>query len=669
VQLRVHPRQEPPIQRVARLTMPRLGLPIESGRPPVEHMLAHGRIEIVRRRQHAVEQLGGGAVRFLEVQRFGKTEDQLEALTARETLGIDAAQRGPPRFEVLPVRRLTEALEARPANHKLRAIAGARPDRVAGGADRRVVAPLVVQVTGDDQRVLGRFRRLPRQRSDGDGEQQCCPVIRPHARDRTTTAKSLNPRMFGRASGRRNAILVAMAEPIVIPRASHTISRKQIDADALRVLYRLHQFNHLAYLVGGSVRDLLLERRPKDFDIATSAHPHQVKRLFRNCWIIGRRFRLAHIKFGPKTIEVATFRRQVPAAEAAESPPMEIHGGDVRPPAADDGPPPGVRASDSTDLGARQRREHDTDRLIHRDNTFGTPEEDAFRRDFTINALFYDIATFSVIDYVGGLEDLKAGVIRCIGDPDERFHEDPVRMLRAVVLAARLDFALDPAVQASIAKNRGLIARSAPPRLMEEFYKILRSGAATRAFRDLLEAGLLEPLSPELHQRMGDGLWRALEALDAYRRRFEAPPDTLTNAILVGTLLVPAGLLRPETLRRRGEEQPGPRTPAPPATGLGVLPVARRDVERLRQILALQRRLLDAQALQRGARALAHRHSFAEALTWLEIHGGASDVVALWREALAVPGNRDAELTGDAPPPRRRRRRRRRRYTDPAAPQ
>src|SRR5688572_27288718 len=154
---------------------------------------------------------------------------------------------------------------------------------------------------------------------------------------------------------------------------------------------RLQEAGHTAFLVGGSVRDLLLGRRPKDFDIGTSAQPHQVKRLFRNCWIIGRRFRLAHVKFGAKTIEVATFRRPVTAEELA---------------AADDPPIDGIPLS-AGDVGA-------PDRLVHRDNTFGTPEEDAFRRDFTVNALFYDISTFSIIDYTGGLEDLRARVIRSI---------------------------------------------------------------------------------------------------------------------------------------------------------------------------------------------------------------------------------------------------------------
>src|SRR5689334_14553992 len=218
----------------------------------------------------------------------------------------------------------------------------------------------------------------------------------------------------------------AMAEPLVVPRANHTVSRREIDADALKVLYRLRQFDHVAYLVGGSVRDLLLGRHPKDFDIGTSAHPYQVKKLFRNCWIIGRRFRLAHVKFGPKVIEVATFRRQVAAGEEVVQ--------------------DGVPAPDpSTPEG-----EH----LIHHDNTFGTPEEDAFRRDFTINALFYDIATFSIIDYVGGLEDLRARVVRSIGDPDVRLNEDPVRMLRAIALASRLDFIIEPTLLQSIRTHR-----------------------------------------------------------------------------------------------------------------------------------------------------------------------------------------------------------------------
>src|SRR5882757_1023153 len=249
---------------------------------------------------------------------------------------------------------------------------------------------------------------------------------------------------------------VPMAEPRIIPRAEHSISRRDIDPDALKVLYRLRQGDYIAYLVGGSVRDLLLGRRPKDFDLGTSAHPHQVKKLFRNCWIIGRRFRLAHVKFGPKTIEVATFRRQVDPSEL----PADVLEGDqavaatAESPVGDDAPFEAQVQAEGTHLA--KVRAHD--RLIHRDNTFGTPEEDAFRRDFTINALFYDIATFSIIDYVGGLKDLEQRLIRSIGDPSVRFLEDPVRMMRAVVFAARLDFWIDEPILDAIETHRHEIA-------------------------------------------------------------------------------------------------------------------------------------------------------------------------------------------------------------------
>src|SRR6478736_7285347 len=261
-----------------------------------------------------------------------------------------------------------------------------------------------------------------------------------------------------------------MVEPRIVPREEHPISRRDIDPDALKVLYRLRQGEHTAYLVGGSVRDLLLGRRPKDFDIGTSAHPYQIKKLFRNCWIIGRRFRLAHVKFGQKVIEVATFRRQVaPGEEVVQD---------------------GVPAPDPT----TPEGEH----LVHRDNTFGTTEEDAFRRDFTVNALFYDIATYSVIDYVGGLEDLERRVIRSIGDPRVRFVEDPVRMFRAAVFGARLGFDLDRLVLEAIAEHRGLIAKASPARLLEEYYKVLRSGAAQASFEALGRVRLLELITPEL---------------------------------------------------------------------------------------------------------------------------------------------------------------------------
>jgi len=429
-----------------------------------------------------------------------------------------------------------------------------------------------------------------------------------------------------------------MRQPVIVPREQHAISRKQIDPDALKVLYRLHQNDHVAYLVGGSVRDLLLGRRPKDFDIGTSAHPYQVKRLFKNCWIIGRRFRLAHVRFGAKTIEVATFRRQLTAHELATAA-DEAEGGSL----------PGATA-DALDSAER-------DRLLHRDNTFGTPEEDAFRRDFTINALFYDIGTFSIIDYTGGLQDLEEGVVRSIGDPVERFQEDPVRMLRAVAMAARLGFRIDEPIDSAIASHRTEIARSAPARLTEELYKLLRSGAAERAFRLLAERRLLEPIAQELQRGAGDRLWESLAALDAYRRRFDDIPDTLTNAVLLGSLLVPLGhaIRPPSPPVQDGEFRKEPRL------ALGMLPLPRRDVERLRQILGLQRRLIDMGLSPRARRALMHRGPFRDALTWLEIQGQVPEVIEHWRGFMEAAASYEGEPEGTEPAPQRRRRRRRRR--------
>jgi poly(A) polymerase len=423
-----------------------------------------------------------------------------------------------------------------------------------------------------------------------------------------------------------------MSEPVIIPRSEHPISRQQIDADALKVLYRLRQFDHVAYLVGGSVRDLLLGRTPKDFDVGTSAHPYQVKRLFRNCWIIGRRFRLAHVKFGPKIIEVATFRRQIPAGTEEEPVPV--------PPV----PAPPSAAIDDADL------------LIHHDNTFGTPEEDAFRRDFTLNALFYDIETRAIIDYVGGLQDIRHGLIRCIGVPEERFQEDPVRMLRAIALAARLDFTIDEPILRAIGRYHGELARSAPARLMEEIYKVLRAGFAERTFRTLVDTGLLAAIAPEVPGRISATFWQSLAAIDTYRRSFKRNPETLSNAILLGSLLIPLGLL--EQHHGRAKEL-GAR--------FGILPLARRDVEFLRQILMLQRHLRDTHASPRHKRAIMHRSAFPAALMWLELHGSAPEIVASWRAHQAefarhVP--EDEQPSGE-PPRRRRRRRRRRRFPSP----
>lgn len=441
-----------------------------------------------------------------------------------------------------------------------------------------------------------------------------------------------------------------MAEPLVLPRAEHPISRRTIDPDALKVLYRLKAAGFLAYLVGGSVRDLLLGRRPKDFDVGTSAHPYQVKRLFRNCFIIGRRFRLAHVKFGPKVVEVATFRRQLPVAEIT-----------IEAAAPADGDPLAAASPGVEHAAKLPPAPGDRDLLIHRDNTFGTPEEDAFRRDFTINALFYDIATFSIIDYVGGLEDLRRKVIRSIGDPDERFREDPVRMLRAIAFAARLDFTVDPPSDDAIRRLGAELARSAPARLLEEYYKILRTGVAERTFRALAEVGLLEPVTPDLQRGATEALWTSLADVDRFRQRFETTPPALTNAILVGSLLVPLGF-RPDPFARR-EEAPE----VAPRAWLGALPVARRDLDRLRHILLLQRRLRETPTSSRAARGLVSRTAFPDALVWLDIHGRTPDVVEAWR-ALAGETGGGLEAPAGTPAPRRRRRGRRRRFRRPPTP-
>ncbi len=267
---------------------------------------------------------------------------------------------------------------------------------------------------------------------------------------------------------------------IIRTRDAHCISRKNIDPDALRVLYRLADSGQIAYLVGGSVRDLLLGRTPKDFDISTDAHPNAIRKLFRNCFLIGRRFRLAHIVFGRKVIETSTFRRQ-----------------------------PKVSETDDANL------------YQHEDNTFGTPEEDALRRDFTVNGLFYDIKTFSVIDYVGGLKDLEAKTLRCIGDPNVRFREDPVRMMRAVRFAARLGFGIDWSSRRAIRRHHAEIAQASVPRLLEEVMRLFTFRTAEPAFHLLWKYELLGDIIPELaafitHSgREKSPVWKALQALDA----------------------------------------------------------------------------------------------------------------------------------------------------------
>lgn len=246
--------------------------------------------------------------------------------------------------------------------------------------------------------------------------------------------------------------------PRIIPRDEHIISRDSISPNALKVLYRLKNAGYQSYLVGGSVRDLLLGREPKDFDVATDARPEQIRELFRNCRLIGRRFRLAHIHFGPEIVEVSTFRA-----------------------------PHLVADGEGHVVGGR----------IVRDNVYGTIDDDVWRRDFTANALFYNIEDFTVVDYVGGVDDIRAGVIRLIGDPVQRYTEDAVRLLRAVRFAAKLGFRIHPDSERPIPRLVHLLKDIPSARLFEEVLKLFLGGCAVQTFEQLRRYGLFKALFPQ----------------------------------------------------------------------------------------------------------------------------------------------------------------------------
>ncbi len=255
--------------------------------------------------------------------------------------------------------------------------------------------------------------------------------------------------------------------PVIVPREEHCISRADISESALKVLYRLHKEGYQAYLVGGGVRDLLLGRTPKDFDVATDATPEEVRRIFRNCRLIGRRFRLAHVHFGREIIEVATFRAPHSAGGAGEG-------------VTEDG-------------------------QILRDNVYGTLEEDAFRRDFTVNALYYNIADFSVVDYTGGLADLQAGVLRFIGDARTRILEDPVRMLRAARFAAKLGFSLAPGLRELILELGDRLDNVPPARLFDEVLKLFHTGHALHSYEVLQDLDLFGYLFAQTDELIKEG--------------------------------------------------------------------------------------------------------------------------------------------------------------------
>jgi len=312
-------------------------------------------------------------------------------------------------------------------------------------------------------------------------------------------------------------------QPVTVPRPEHAISRANISSGALQVLYRLKDAGYQSFLVGGGVRDLLLGREPKDFDVGTDARPEQIKELFRSCRLIGRRFRLAHVRVGRDVIEVATFR------------------------AGYDGEAGETAETAQTDEGR-----------ILRDNVYGTLEEDAWRRDFTINALYYDIKDFSVVDYVGGLEDLKNGTLRLIGDPEQRYREDPVRMLRAVRFAAKLGFRIHPASEAPLRELGYLLEDIPAARLFEEVMKLFLGGCAVTTFELLRHYDLfryLFPLTDEAlsHEEQGFPITfvaRALENTDV--RLAEDKP--VTPAFLYAALLWEPMRLRMQELMHQGAQ-------------------------------------------------------------------------------------------------------------------
>jgi poly(A) polymerase len=431
------------------------------------------------------------------------------------------------------------------------------------------------------------------------------------------------------------------------------ISLRDVDPDALKVVRKLVAGGFEAYLVGGCVRDLYLKRRPKDFDVATSATPEALRRTFRNCRIIGRRFKLAHVFFGPKVIETSTFR--------------------TTPVAAEDDP------------------------LITHDNEWGTVEDDARRRDFTINGLFYDLDADAIVDFVDGLSDLDRGVIRTIGDPLLRFQEDPVRMIRAIKFAARLDFTIESATWTALLGTVQDIAKCSRARVLEEIYKLMRGGASRRSFELLLETQLLQHLMPsylELFARLaapglqvpahsppgspGRLLWELLGALDEFTGATHQVAD---NGVLLAVLFAPLIDDQWMTASRQGLDQMIDDLMLPFCSALGI---ARRDRELARQILMAHRRMVEAVTRRKRRPSLVQRQYFHDALVFLGLsvkaRGGDGNELTHWqRLAAASAGNGgpfattsgsvggsddDAERSGTGPKRRKKRTRLRRRDDD-----
>ncbi|MFN9813449.1 MAG: polynucleotide adenylyltransferase PcnB [Deltaproteobacteria bacterium] len=418
---------------------------------------------------------------------------------------------------------------------------------------------------------------------------------------------------------------------------------EHFDDDAVKVVKRLVRNGFHAYLVGGCVRDLLLGKKPKDFDVATNARPHDIKAIFRNCRVIGRRFRLAHILFGAgKVIETATFRRDPSAAELE----LEID-------AAEEPLVPRVKS-----------REDDADLLIRHDNVFGEPHEDALRRDFRLNGLFYDVERQEVIDFVGGMKDVEARVLSTIGLPDVRFREDPVRILRAIKFSARLDIGIDPECLDAMIAQREELRKAAKARLFEEVLRLLRGGASHRSMWLMWESGVLAVLVPQVSTMLDDDaalprersapwFWRRLDAIDAVVAEGRVPSDTvLLSAFLAGAIEEALDGAR-DALDAYEELMAGVSE---------LLSLPRRIKERMRVVIGCQRRLRSGKV-----GTLPQREFWRDALDLSEIECRTRGIepTLLSIEPAATPGHVPSHAgtaagPSDAESERRRRRRKRR---------
>lgn len=424
-------------------------------------------------------------------------------------------------------------------------------------------------------------------------------------------------------------------QPVIIPRPEHCISRASISPSALKVLYRLKNAGFQSFLVGGGVRDLLLGREPKDFDVGTNATPDEVRSLFRNCRLIGRRFRLAHVRYGREVIEVATFR-----ARHEEQPTDDDH-------------------SAQSDEG----------RLL-RDNVYGTLEDDVWRRDFTVNALYYDISGFSVVDYVNGLEDLQTGVLRVIGDPETRFREDPVRMLRAVRFAAKLGFRIHPDSEAMMHRFGHLLEDIPPARLFEEVLKLFLSGCAVATFELLRHYDLfryLFPLTDEAlsHEENGFPLTLVLRALENTDQRL-AEDKPVTPAFLFAALLWEPMRLQMQTFLDEGASPLEATQVAGnqvAAEQVQVTSLPKRFSYPMREIWMLQTRF-ERRRGKAPHRLLEHprfRAAYDFMLLRSEVGEAPAELAEWWTDFQAVNAGDREQMVEAAPKKKRRRRRPRKR--------